>query len=239
MGVRSLKGVPVFLVSNVERSRIRLEAIPLARNCYADLPYHNFNHAMATADEAVRIAQRCVAEGLVVDELVVFLAGLFHDAYHHVDPKQHGFVSKEEYAAATATVLLIKCRAPMAIIKPVSAAILATHKDMPFTTVEQKIVRAADLSNFGGPYKDFLDANLRLKCEREMLGGKPISWDAWKLETHRIAEFYCSQDIRLTSAYANPDGTSRFHTNTRANVARFLAEDNDMLESLFHAQLTK
>ncbi len=228
----------MHLVSNVERARIRLEAIPLARSCYSDLPYHNFDHAITTADEAVRIAQRCVAEGLMADELIVFLAGLFHDAYHHVDPRSHGFVSKEEYATATATVLLIKVHAPMVIIQPVSAAILATHKDAPFTTVEQKIVRAADLRNLAGPYEEFLKATMLLKHERELLSGQPIRWVEWKEQTGRVAAFYCTQDIRLTSAYANPDGSSRFHMHTKANVARFLAEDNDTLESLFQAQVT-
>lgn len=231
------KGDDMLLVGNVERARIRLEMIKVMQKLYINLPYHNFGHAMAIALRAESIARKCNEEGVPADTLVVFSAGLGHDAGYHLNPKKYGFATREAHSAILTTQALIAIHAPMEIIKPVDAAIIATHKDAAFTTVEQKIVRAADLSNFGGPYEGFLKGTFLFKHEQEMLGGRLIPWDEWKQQTHDVAEFYCSQDIHLTSAYANPDGTSQFHTDTRANVARLLDEDNDVLESFFLAQI--
>lgn len=196
----------------------------IAKNMYSGLlPYHNFQHAINVAKKALEIATICHREGMVVDNKVVYYAGVFHDAGYHKDHLAMGFKTKEEYAAHLAEESLQNILDKGAIFE-IKKAIIATHKDSIFLTNEEKIIRAADLSGLAGDYEEFKENNLKLKAEFEMIHNVPVSLEEWKEKTAEIVNFYLSQNIKLTSTYADKDGNSIFHKRARENLERFMAE---------------
>lgn len=196
-----------------------------AKPLYQDwLPYHNFPHALEAFRQAEKIMGNCIAAGIPVKEFVVYLTLILHDAGYGHDHKKLGFETKEDYSVHLAKPFLEQFGVDDATINEVCRTILATKKDGTFQTTEEKIVRSADLAGLAIDYPTFLKNNLKLKAEAEMLSGQSISWQDWKRKSSEIIQFYLSQDIRLTPAYANEQGESVFHKRTRANLALLLEE---------------
>jgi hypothetical protein len=101
---------------------------------------------------------------------------------------------------------------------------MSTNQTAPFTTIEQKVIRASDLASMAGDYETFKRNNLLLKLETEMLTGNTFTIDEWKERTQNTINFYLSQDIHLTKKYSDKDGNSIFHTKTRQNLNTFFTE---------------
>ena len=190
----------------------------------AELPYHNFQHAIDTIRAANNIIGRCIEEGIRVDDRVVYFALLFHDAGFRDDHVALGFSTKEAYSADLATNRLIKRGESKRTTDKVVAAILSTHKDASFITVEQKAVRAADLSGLAADYEIFLQNTANLKAEFELFGDTKLSWGEWVKIASETIRFYLSQEIRLTSYFVNEHGESAFHQAVRENLERLVAE---------------
>jgi len=190
----------------------------------AALAYHNFQHAIDTINAAEDIIRRCMEEGIRVECRVVYYALLFHDAGFQEDHQALGFETKEAYSADLAAERLGKRGVPRSTLEKVVAAILGTHKDGSFVTVEQKAVRAADLSGLAADYKTFLENSTHLKAEYELFNCKKLSWREWVDNVSNTVRFYLSQEIRLTSYFVNDNGESAFHAAVRKNLERLVAE---------------
>ena len=196
-----------------------------ARSLYSpQLPYHNFDPIEETLVSADRIVKRCQQENIRINIEVVYYALLFHDAGYQDDHIAKGHNTKEAYSAALADEVLMEFDVADRDRGKTVAAILATEKDANFITVEQKAVRAADLSGMADDYPDFLVKSLRLKREFEILNGNEISWPRWQTNSRDIINHYLTQDIRLTSYFYNESGESEFHARVRNNLKRLLAE---------------
>jgi predicted metal-dependent HD superfamily phosphohydrolase len=209
----------------------------LAQELYnPKLPYHNFQHALRAVEVGLKIANRCEREGLGINRVVVYYALLFHDAGYHLDHKNEGYNTKEEYSAFLAGESLQKAGVNDKIIKLTQKAILATTQSAEFCSIEETIVRVADLSEMAGVYEAFLDNNKKLKEEQELLTGKEIHWEEWKEQTNKVIKFYLSQDIRLTSAYENKNGKSVFHLKAKENLEKFLKEKEGDLKKILSPQ---
>ena len=192
---------------------------------YSDrLPYHNFGHIEGTLAAADKIAGRCQAEGIRIDLEVVYFALLFHDAGYQDDHRQLGYHTKEDYAAALATTALRERGALASQIEKVISAIMSTERNASFVSVEQKAVRAADLSGMAAPYDEFLRSSLNLKREFKVLYGKELRWEEWQETSREVLEFYMNQEIRLTSYFYNESRESEFHTAVKRNLDRLLLE---------------
>lgn len=205
---------------------LRSEALETrARALYsAELPYHNFEHIEQTLASADRIVARCLQENIRINVQVVYHALLFHDAGYHEDHRSNGHATKEAYSARLANEVLADFDISDRERDKTVAAILATEKNASFVTVEQKAVRAADLSGMADPYEQFLVKSLKLKRELEYLGGTVVSWHQWQLNSRDVLNHYMSQDIRLTSYFYNDSGESEFHAQVRENLRRLMAE---------------
>ena len=189
----------------------------------ATLPYHNFSHVQNTLDAATEIIERCHQERIRVLTKVVYYALLFHDAGYHHDHAELGYESKEAYSAALAEQHTADLDLTNQERLKISAAVMATHRDGVFISVEQKLVRAADLAGLAAPYEIFLTNTIQLWNEHEIFNG-PISWRAWQDSVEETIGFYLSQQIRLTSYYCNKDGVSNFHSAVESNLQRLLKE---------------
>lgn len=205
----------------------RLKRYPLReiRELYDEsLPYHNFAHALVVARRGLMLADRCAKYGIKVREEVVVWSCLLHDAGYHLGPKSRGFVSREDQSAHIARTFMKAKKVPRRIIDEVVACIISTHRDAPFAFVEQKIVRAADLTGLAGTYAQFKSNTFRLKKEYEKMHKKEITLKDWLAQTKKIVEFYLSENVILTPEYADKHGNSVFHATTKKNLAKLLKE---------------
>jgi len=200
----------------------------IAKVFYGDIPYHNFEHALKVLGDAKKIMEACVKEGIVFDDKAVILACLFHDAGYHEDHEEKGFATKEKYSSFLAMEEIGKEDRELG--KKVSGIILATHTRAQFDSVEEKIVRAADLSGLASGYGEFLENNRKLKKEAELSEGGSVPWSYWKEGTSRVVNFYLSQDIRLTKEHDDRDGNSIFHVRAKDNLDKFLKENDEDLD---------
>ncbi len=190
----------------------------------AELAYHNFQHVIDTIQAADNITQRCIEEGIRVDHSVVYFALLFHDAGFRDDHVALGFKTKEDYSAEIAANRLGTRGESPKIINKVVASILSTHKDANFISVEQKAVRAADLSGLAADYEIFLQNSNNLKAEYELFNDTKLNWGSWVEISSKTIGFYLAQEIRLTSYFVNEHGESAFHKAVRENLERLIAE---------------
>ncbi|MGE0484682.1 MAG: hypothetical protein AB7Q81_11125 [Gammaproteobacteria bacterium] len=196
-----------------------------ARALYDErLPYHNFAHIQDTLAAAEVILERCAAEHIRIDSMVVYYGLLFHDAGYQDDHLTLGHRSKEAYSAALAESVLGEFGTPSSQVQKVIAAILATERDGSFVSAEQKAVRAADLSGMAATWPVFLRHSLNLKREYELLNDCELNWTQWQQNSEQVLSFYLTQEIRLTSYFHNERRESAFHTAVRENLRRLLAE---------------
>lgn len=198
----------------------------------SSLPYHNFDHVLETIANSEIIIKNCEDEKITVDKKVVYYALLFHDAGYQENHLEKGFETKERYSAHLAHIALERIGESEKMVESVSKAILATQKNATFSTIEEKIVRASDLTGLADDYDTFRSNNEKLRQEVEILTGKKLSMDEWKNQTKDIVEFYLRQDIRLTSAHNNREGESVFHKATKRNLKKFLNDEDNYPKSL-------
>jgi predicted metal-dependent HD superfamily phosphohydrolase len=196
-----------------------------AKRLYSDtLPYHNFRHVLDTLKAADTIIGHCLEEGIRVDEKVVYYALLFHDAGFQENHDALGYECKEAYSAKLAADMLDERGIYANIIGKVTAAILSTRREAKFVSVEQKAVRAADLSGLAGDYETFHKNSRNLKSEYELLAGEALTWAEWVDKAAETIRIYLMQEIRLTSYFTDEDGESAFHQAVRKNLVRLLEE---------------
>lgn len=206
----------------------KLEKIA-ARLYDAKLKYHNFDHIRYVMEEGNKILKRCQAEGVEIDEAVVYYAILFHDAGFIENHMSKGFDSKEAYSADLAAKNLQGNGIDTETIQKVKQAIMATHVDSLCLTNEDKAVRAADLAGLAVDYAVFKKNTLDLKDELEMMSGKKVTWKQWKTMAAERVEQFLREELYLTSDYYNNQGESKFHLNTRNNIKKLLQDDSEQV----------
>lgn len=194
------------------------------------LPYHNFEHALAVAQVARRIVDKCHAEGVPVDGDVVWLAALFHDAGFHEDHVHLRFPHKEAYSAELARRELSSRGLPGTFVEQVCAAILSTHCDGVCDSNEAKALRAADLAGLAADYSTFKRNAVRLRDEYELLSRTRVPWPDWRGQSADRVELFLRQDLALTRDYFDPDGRSVFHLRAMENLRRLREDPSDATE---------
>lgn len=214
---------PVPVMRNKEIEKIA------SRYYSPKLPYHNFGHVVTVIRESERMLERCKAEGIEVDGLVVYYALLFHDAGYYEDHAALGFESKEAYSAALSEQVLKDNGVDQKTIDKVKTAIMCTHMDAKCTCIEDKIVRAADLSELAADYRIFKKNTLNLKKELEASSNRDVSWDEWKQLAATTVELFLKEDMEVTSDYYDKDGNSVFHIKARANLDALQSDDSEDL----------
>jgi predicted metal-dependent HD superfamily phosphohydrolase len=193
------------------------------------LPYHNFGHVVTVIRESERMLEKCRAQGIQVNEDIVYYALLFHDAGYYEDHTALGFDSKEAYSASISERVLKDNGVDQGKIEKIKTAIMSTHMDAKCTCIEDKIVRAADLSELAADYQVFKKNTLNLKSELETFSNRKVSWDEWKQSAVNTVELFLREEMDVTGDYFDENGVSLFHKNARANLKKLLADDSEEL----------
>ena len=166
----------------------------------------------------------CASENINIDEKIVNIAILFHDAGYQENHTSLGFSTKEAYSAFLAKEFLKAKNFETNTIDQIQSAILATEKNGRFIKPESKVVRAADLSGLSSQYDIFLKNALKIKAEYELLTGKSVDWDNWKLATIKLLKEFVSREIELTDFFSSRGGHSQFYKLVNTNLEKFLIE---------------
>ncbi len=189
-----------------------------------NLAYHNFNHIIEVLLAAKKIMEDCASENININEKIVNVAILFHDAGYQENHTSLGFSTKEAYSAFLAKEFLKAKNFETNTIDQIQSAILATEKNGRFIKPESKVVRAADLSGLSSHYDIFLNNALKIKAEYELLTGKSVDWDNWKLATIKLLKEFVSREIELTDFFSSRGGHSQFYKLVNTNLEKFLIE---------------
>ena len=196
-----------------------------ARRYYdPELPYHNFGHVQRTLADAEQLLIPFREQGVPVDEAVVRYALLFHDAGYREDHTALGYPSKEAYSAAIAREHLSRHGMPESFIERVERAILATEHQARGETLEERIVRAADLYQLAADYAVFRENSERLRQEAALLSGREQSDGEWRERVERIVGSYAAEDLDLGPYFRDRGSGDSFPERIRENLRRYLEE---------------
>lgn len=182
-----------------------------AANYYeASLPFHNFSHATSAINYGKQIARLANSP---VNQDVIYYALLFHDAGFKESHEAQGYKTKEAYSAAIAERELAAAGVEAETVAQVVQAILATHINAECHSIEDQIVRLADIGNVGGDYKTFMIENRKAKAEHEQMTGRTIDWIQWRQHTASVLSHFLNPVTELNEAFV---------ARANKNLARFL-----------------
>lgn len=199
--------------------------VEIAKSLYSDkLAYHNFTHFLDVVGYAQRLVFKVQALGTDPDWEIIFYAILFHDAGYSEDHRALGFQTKEAYAEHLARKYLAEAGLSPDRLERVASCIRATDRHHAVQTLEEKIVRAADLAGLAEPYEKFREKAGALLHEFEFLYGRRLTQVEWKEMVVKNLSIYLKQHIQLTADYYSAAGTSDWHDRVNENLRRFLAE---------------
>lgn len=186
------------------------------QNMYKNLPYHNWHqHALTVRDRALAIAWKI---DVPINVEALEIAALGHDVCFG-DPNIKKHKSQEHFSAFVIGELLKNNYSyDKEFIKIVKNCIIATNAWVEPKTIEEKILRAADLGGLmsNDIYReDFskLMAENKVKDERVFL-----------LNSISFLTLYIWPSIELTPNYYNDKGASEWHSNTLGNIIRHYKE---------------
>jgi hypothetical protein len=204
---------------------------------YSDaLPFHNWAHALAVADESLSIAARAAQHGLALDTAVMIPAALNHDAGFFLNPGvDHTFASKELYSANVVHDDLTLLRAPERAATHAAQIVASTQKGVACASPEAKAVRQADLANVSSNNPlAFLNGTYRLYAESKMLAGQRLlklsvdpeaiikDFVKFAAISYEILSAYNQEDISLGDFDRDKNGVSIFQKQAAKNIERLV-----------------
>lgn len=190
-------------------------------------PFHNIKHAHETRDAALLLARRAQEHGHVVDLAAIEHAALLHDAHYQISPAMMGMPFREDVHMHFAYNTLRMLGAPDPHAFRVARIILATNSMIEPQSIEEKIMRAADLSKLHGSYEGFLDGSKRLHREGNLLsyGQEPKDFSEFCRGQISYLALYLWPSLDLTPSAGGERGQSRWHEGVLENIFRLYREE--------------
>lgn len=222
---------PVF-PGDPERLRLSPLSLRLRKvvsSWYCSAEWHGFSHVIEFEPVMILLIEKMRAHSITIDADVCLQAWYGHDAgwgvpFQDLAPASGGaaFNSKEEFSAVVTRGWLLRQGAHSEHANRVYQTIMATDFRTPLETVEQKCIRACDLSNLVGPYADFSANWDRLCKEQEDALATTIDPRQWaRMATNYLSLFlWCY--IELTPEAHDDRGVSLFHQEALGNILRKL-----------------
>jgi len=190
-------------------------------------PFHNIRHAYETRDAAVKLAKRAQEFGHTVDVHAVEHAALLHDAHYQIIPSMMGMPFREDVHMHFAYNALRMLGAPDPHAMRVARIILATNSMIEPQSIEEKIMRAADLSKLHGPYEQFLAGSWELHREGTLLAygqQSPAFADFCRGQVAYLA-LYLWPSLDITPLAGGTRGQSRWHEGVLGNIFKLYREN--------------
>lgn len=183
-------------------------------------PYHNWQHHIPQVMKATALLiERIERAGGQVDRDVVAAAVLGHDAGYGYDFRTLGFKSREDLAADLSERLLLQLGSDPLFAGRVAGAIRATERGAPMVSIEEHLLRAADLNGLAGEQKDFLADSHRLHIEYQRARGERSEYlTFFRWQTDVVLSGYLAAMIQLTPEAGDALGRSLWHQRAVANI---------------------
>jgi predicted metal-dependent HD superfamily phosphohydrolase len=190
-------------------------------------PFHNIKHAYETRDAALLLARRAQAHGHTVDLPAVEHAALLHDAHYQISPAMMGMPFREDVHMHYAYNTLRMLGAPDPHALRVARIILATNSMIEPQSIEEKIMRAADLSKLHGSYEGFREGSERLHREGNLLsyGQEPKDFSEFCRGQISYLALYLWPSLDLTPFAGGDRGQSTWHEGVLGNIFRLYGEE--------------
>lgn len=185
------------------------------------LPYHGLEHPQHVRERARILIERCRLHGIEIDQFsvkVIEAAALLHDALAAIPPQTLGFQSAEELAAHFTFHLLIRYGVDAPTALRTAETIFGSHALCEPISIEQKILRAADLWNVGGSYPAFAEETNQLYRESLNLTGEQGSFLTFIRGSYAYLQLYLWRMIELTPEAHDSQGRSTWHMKAISNL---------------------
>lgn len=190
--------------------------------------FHNTSHALETRDIVLMLAQRAQESGAKVDAVALEHAALLHDAQYDQSPAALGMSSREHMHAAAAVSILRSLGSPEDHAQKVHTIIIATNARVEPQTIEEKLMRAADLFNLQNDYQQFRDNAYKLYQEAFSLHGQsePLTFSQFCRNQLRYLAIYALPLLHVTDmATQSAKGASSWHEGFLRNAFRLFREE--------------
>lgn len=178
-------------------------------------PYHNATHADTVWRRVQVLIERCRKFGLDPNEEVLHHSSFIHDILTGMDFRSYGCRSAEALSAQSGMRMLISCGVEATVARESARTVMGTHPESRLVTLEQKILRAADLGGLAGSFNDYLEDFYALKAEAIEVDDFAFFAKSLKLLTR-----YLVRTVRLTPEYFSSNGASDWHTKTIGNLIK-------------------
>ncbi len=192
----------------------------------AVMSFHHWGHPQEILQNVIELLDRCREAGVVANETVVKCAALLHDALGHIDFKLLGFESAEALAGTLTENLMLRLGFDQIVSSSTGQAVRATNRLVALESVEDKIVRAADLKGLAAPYQTFRSNTEKLHYESELRSGQKVAFEDYVVGQMKYLRAYLYPMIELTREARDDQGRSNFHAAAMRNILR-LIEDSE------------
>jgi hypothetical protein len=190
----------------------------------SQLPYHGQSHPHEILRHAATLTERAKKYGITVDELALQRAALLHDLLGHLNPKFFGFSTSESFSGSVALNFLLSQGCSESEAKKVQQIIHASNPFIEPVSIEDKILRAADLWNLGSPYENFKSSTLKYHRELELQRGSLIQIHDYLRESYAYLRFFVWRALDITAESRDSHGRSTWHMSMLENLLRFHSE---------------
>ena len=193
---------------------VRPELITLAESLYPTeqrRAYHNFRHSLEVAVAAVQLIQERHIDTSKLDMEALATGILFHDV-----------LDGPEIASAAFVRFTLEHQMGWSRERAqrVYDIVMATSRGGISETIEEKIVKAADLCSVVAPFGRFSDVAHALRVELSQRLGRPVDPLEWVVSAFRHLRGFLVPFIELTPLARDARGASAWHTATLANLLR-------------------
>lgn len=182
-------------------------------------PYHNWKHVEDVLMNLKPLLERCLKYSIEVDETALRHGIICHDLLYPVDAVLLGYSSKEEFAAHYSYNLLRSLGAPESHARKVEKIINATHYLVEPVTIEEVLIRAADLRGISEEYTIFFKQTKRLYRERRKNSIRKVTFNE-----HLRQSFILLREYFRVMLVATPEATdvhgSTWHKQAMGNILK-------------------
>ncbi len=190
-----------------------------------DWDYHNFEHQVETTWELMKLVKYADANGVKLNALDLFYAGMFHDSRYQHDPLKFGFPTREQHSKNVLEEHSKSLNLNDYRLKRAGGLIVATTLGYPVRTKHEKAMVRGDLANVAGSFAEvFLEKSRLFWKETREHSGRQMEFIDFMKTSLFVLSTYLSEDLSLGEFDRVSDRMSVFELRAINNLRRELRE---------------
>jgi hypothetical protein len=194
---------------------------------HTELPFHGKRHPYQVAEDSTRFVRRIESEGKTVNKDALYVASLLHDIFYKAPYEKVGFSSREHLAGHRSYEFLRSEGADEEFARLVERTIYATDFRTTALTLEEKVMKAADLFNVGDLYSLFKENAHLLHEEQQLVTGNPSSFSTFVKGAINYLGLYAFREIDASQWARLRNGASEWHVGFVQNAVTLYMEHKE------------